>query len=385
MIMREKAGQGSAAAMRLAVIILLTIGSAGCSRFILKPSAESLRQEWPQLGGGPGRNAVLALEPLFPLRPLWARRAMSAINPSLIGMEDWIVFGTKQGKLEGYNLLSGKGLGRISGRPTFALTCALGKGGLVIVRRLGAHNLIFYDLATGKKKWKRSIGAFWGEPLIVGERLYLVTLRGRVLCLALEDGRTLAEAQLAHDCLAAPAWSDSILAVGDDRGTLYGFDGRLRQLWQMETGAALRAPAVASRGQFFIGSSSGRFLALDAASGAVRWEFISTGKFFHAAAAADSLVIVSSTDHRVHALSREDGHPIWQQELDAIPRSAPVICGSAVFIGAADKRLLALSLDDGRELWSFTAKGRIASAPIVYNNQLFFAAEDDYLYCFALR
>ena len=214
-----------------------------------------------------------------------------------------------------------------------------------------------------------------------------LALGGKVAAagIALEDGAILAEAGLPHDCLAAPAMSDTVLAVGDDRGLLHAFNSRLESLWQYETGGALRAPAVAEGGLFYIGSTSGRFSAIDAVSGAERWRFESPGKILYAAAVSDSLVIFASTSNLVYGLDRTDGRLVWQFDLGAVPAAAPLICGSTLFIGAANKKLYALSLADGRELWSFTAKGRISTSPVVFGGRLIFAAGYDYLYCFALR
>jgi len=372
-------------ALRPGVLLLALLFLAGCGRFTWKPAAAVPEPVWPQLGGSPARNAVVPDEPCFPLRQLWMKRATGGINPSLIGFGEWLLYATKDGKIEGFNLRSGAKPDRILGRNNTALTCAWSGDGLVLVKRLRADNLLFYDLERGRMRWQRSIGPVMGEPLVAGGRLYLATLRGRLLAIALEDGAILAEAGLPHDCLAAPAMSDTVLAVGDDRGLLHAFNSRLESLWQYETGGALRAPAVAEGGLFYIGSTSGRFSAIDAVSGAERWRFESPGKILYAAAVSDSLVLFASTSNLVYGLDRTDGRLVWQFDLGAVPAAAPLICGSTLFIGAANKKLCALSLADGRELWSFTAKGRISTSPVVFGGRLIFAAGYDYLYCFALR
>ena len=367
------------------LLVLFACGLAGCGRFTYQPAADLPHPLWPQLGGGPTRNAAIEDEPDFPLQRVWMKRASSAIAPAIIGFDDWIVFTTKDGKIEGFHLRTGDRLGRTIGRNNTALTCAWGGEGLLIAKRLQMNNLFFYDLVKGKNRWKKSIGPLLGEPLIMGDRLYLATLRGRLLCLALADGALLAEARLAHDCLATPAMADGILAVGDDRGILHGFDAELHPLWQFDCGATLRAPAIASQGLFMVGSTNGLFSAVEIGSGVKRWQVQTSGKIFYAAAAADSTVVFSSTENRVYGVRHRDGEVLWQHDLAAVPTTSPLICGGTVFIGTANHRFLALRLGDGSEQWSFTAKGRINSAPVVLGRRIFFAAEPDLLYCFAFN
>ncbi|HNW59209.1 MAG TPA: PQQ-binding-like beta-propeller repeat protein [bacterium] len=372
-------------AIAAALLLMVALVWAGCSRFSYKKAADPLLPLWPQLGGGPSRNASCGAAPLLPLRMEWQKQASGPVQPVLLGLGNWILFTTGEGRIEGFDLRSGKGLGRTIGRSATTMTCAAGDSGLVIVRRIRRDNLLFYDLRRGRVRWKTSIGPVLGEPLIVGERLYLATLRGRLVCLDLADGRLLAEARLPHDCVATPAMADSVLAVGDDQGVLHAFDPQLRPLWEFATGAAVRAPAIAHAGTFFIGSTSGRFSAIDIRSGAERWRFTSSGKILHAAAAADSVVVLAASDTRVCGLDTRDGRLLWQTELGAVPAAAPLICGPTLFLAGADKKLRALGLTEGRELWSFTARGRISTPPMVLGNRLFLACENGTLYSFFWR
>ncbi|HOT96822.1 MAG TPA: PQQ-binding-like beta-propeller repeat protein [bacterium] len=358
---------------------------AGCSRFTYKTAADPLLPLWPQLGGGASRNAIVAAEPLLPLETVLQKQASGAIQPSLIGLGNWILFTTGEGRIGGFELRTGKRIGKTIGRSTTPVTCAAGDSGLAIIRRLRRDNILFYDLARGRVRWKKSTEPILGEPLIVGERLYLATLRGRLLCLALKDGALIAEARLPHDCLAAPAMADSVLAIGDDRGVLHAFDPQLRPLWHLETGGALRAPAVALGGSFFIGSTSGRFSAIDIRSGIERWHYLSPGKILHAAAAADSLVIVAASDTQLCGLDIRDGRLLWRTGLGAVPATAPLICGRTLFLAAGDTKMRAFALDNGRELWSFATKTAISTHPIVIGRLFLFGTANGLLYAFTWR
>lgn len=367
---------------RAALWLLLALLATGCHHFNYKRAADPLLPLWPQLGGGANRNAAVALEPQLPLEAVWQKQTTGVIQPSLVGLGNWLLFTTGEGQVGGFDLRTGKGLGKTIGRNTTALTCAAGDSGLVLIRRLRKNNVLFYHLGRGRVRWRKSTEPILGEPLIVGERLYLATLRGRLLCLALRDGTLLAEARLPHDCIAAPAMADSVLTIGDDRGLLHAFDPQLHPLWRYECGGALRAPAIAHAGCFYIGSTSGRFSAIDIRSGAERWHFLSPGKILHAAAATDSIVAVAAADAQLCALDARDGRLLWRAPLGAVPAAAPLICGRLLFLGTGAGKLGAFALDNGRELWSFTAKAPIATPPILIGRLLCFATTNGLLYSF---
>ena len=60
----------------------------------------------------------------------------------------------------------------------------------------------------------------------------------------------------------------------------------------------------------------------------------------------------------------------------------PVVAGGKVFVASIDEhRVVALSEDNGRKVWEFTAGGRIDTPPTVYEGLVLFGSADGWAYC----
>ena len=82
------------------------------------------------------------------------------------------------------------------------------------------------DAATGKDVWRETlgVGAFYGSPVLVGERIFIISKRGEVAAFAAADKfKPLGVSQLGEGSFASPAVADgrmylrtfsSLIAVG---------------------------------------------------------------------------------------------------------------------------------------------------------------------------
>jgi outer membrane protein assembly factor BamB len=61
----------------------------------------------------------------------------------------------------------------------------------------------------------------------------------------------------------------------------------------------------------YVGSYSGRFYALDAATGDVRWRFDAKGHISGSATVLDGVVYFSTFDEKTFALDARTGKPVW--------------------------------------------------------------------------
>lgn len=137
--------------------------------------------------------------------------------------------------------------------------------------------------------------------------------------------------------------------------------------------------ATAAGGLVTFGSSSeGKVYALDAATGAVRWEFYAEGPVRLAPTLAGGKVYVGSDDGRVYCLNAADGRPVWT--FDAAPsperilgngrmislwpvRTGVVVEGGTAYFGAGvfpaeGLYLYAVDAATGRLLWKNDSYGQ---------------------------
>ena len=164
-----------------------------------------------------------------------------------------------------------------------------------------------------------------GQPVVGDGRLYFLDADGRVFALALENRRTV--------------WTRSVRPQGEDGGR--GVGG----------GVALDSDTL------FVTTAYGDVLALDAATGDVRWRR-GYGIPFRAAPTVQGARVYAGllTDQTV-ALQRADGSEIWLHDgafkqgpslLNALPAAAN---DDVVIAPYSTGEIVALRADNGREAW----------------------------------
>ncbi len=362
-------------------LVLLFVFSLSCSKLVIKETA-TITVEWPQLGRTPQRINFIPERLTLPLEQKWRHRASSAVGPSLVATNGVVLYGTLDGRIEGVQISSGKKVGRIKIRGNFTATCALYDASLIMVRRITQPTLARYDLKTGKTLWKVNNAAVFSEPLVVGDKVYLSDLSGKLSCYNLTDGAKNWSVKLKGQSHAAPALADSLILVGDDRGLLHAYNFSGSEQWSFKTNAPIYASPTCSAGTIYFGSTDKNFYAIKTSDGKELWHYQTQGKIYNSAAVSGDYVVFGSTDHYVYCLDKTSGKLIWRFQAQSVISTAPVIAGEVVFIGSLDKHLYALDLKNGDKLWSFEAKGRIRTNPIIVNKKLLFASENDKLYCF---
>lgn len=112
---------------------------------------------------------------------------------------------------------------------------------------------------------------------------------------------------------------------------------------------------------------------------------------FAGVAAAGAFVYGGATGGRFFALAAESGRVRWSVPLGSVA-SRPVIGpdprapGShVVFVGTNDGELVALSTDDGEARWRYTTRGPILATPRLAGDTLVFTNEADQVYALDAR
>ncbi|OGC08145.1 hypothetical protein A2V82_13130 [candidate division KSB1 bacterium RBG_16_48_16] len=366
----------------IAFFISILLFSGACSKLVLKQDRQTDGTQWPQFGKDAQHTRLVNQLSRFPLTLKWQHKASSAIEQSMISADGVVFIGTQDGKIEGIDIETGEKIGQVKIRGNFSATCALYKGDLVYVRRIGQPTLTRYSLKRGKTVWKVEASSVMTEPLIAGDKVFIGRLKGELDCYSLDDGTKLWTAKLPAQTHSSPAYSRGYIFIGDDDGTIHAFDEGGNSLWRFKTKAALYATPAIFETTLYIGSTDGNFYAIDAIDGTEKWVFIISNKIYNSAGVTDQLVIFGSTNKKVYCLDKNTGEQKWVFEAKSIISTAPAISNNAVFIGSLDQRIYALDLSSGESLWSFETKGRIRTDPILIDNKLLVASENDRLYCF---
>ncbi len=196
------------------------------------------------------------------------------------------------------------------------------------------------DSAKGKELWKQDRGAT-SPPVIAS---------GRVLLASEEGGFHL----MSLDATSGdPAWQYTA-----SRNPRLGSDSSPDESRPAEQ---LQAPAVATAvnpcdgssrpcvigEEAFVGTSDGRLLCLETASGRRKWEAV----LAPGAQPANS------------------------------PIASPVVAGGRVYVGTMRGTFKALAVEDGRELWSYKADSGFNAAPAVTGGRVYALSMDGVVHC----
>jgi outer membrane protein assembly factor BamB len=94
-------------------------------------------------------------------------------------------------------------------------------------------------------------------------------------------------------------------------------------------------------------------------------------------------IFVGSDDGYLYCLNAATGAMVWEYNIGSATWSAPAVADGKVFFGAKDHTLYALDEATGGMVWSyFTGTSRIDVSPAVANGQVFIGSENGKVYAF---
>ncbi len=204
-----------------------------------------------------------------------------------------------------------------------------------------AGSLHAVDARTGVRRWRYEVPATTGPDAGL-----------RFAASPAVEGRT-----------AYVTWGANITAL--DVGT-----GRER--WRFGSGADLSASIAVGGGTVYMAVYTGPLVAVDAATGAPRWEVpvgsggAASGMSGRAVVPAGDLVLVRGEDQQVHALDAATGAPRWaapDPTLDgSVADVGPVLDAGTVYCGAVNGRVYAMDAGVGDRRWEYAGpSGRVAA------------------------
>ena len=132
-----------------------------------------------------------------------------------------------------------------------------------------------------------------------------------------------------------------------------GPDGQPQLVWSAKAGGAISSSPVLGDGTLFFGSDDGYLHALDARTGADRWQVDLGAAGLDVPVFGDGMVAVADRNGILHGLAAATGAERWHQ--DPVFTTAPVLAGGTVYITGTDHRARGFDLQTGVERWSSTS------------------------------
>lgn len=147
-----------------------------------------------------------------------------------------------------------------------------------------------------------------------------------------------------------------------------------RRAWRVDGGSLLEFPPVIGDGRVIVGTNRGLGMAVDLATGRVLWRTRLGGTVASSPAltgirpgaagpaARPALALFTTTRGDLLALDPATGAIRWRKRFGSAIESSPLVIGDGVYIGTLDGRVMRFSLQTRRIVWTARAKGDVKSS-----------------------
>lgn len=202
-------------------------------------------------------------------------------------------------------------------------------------------------------RWRfQADGSIIHNIAIVGDLVYASSDDGLLHALSRADGSEVWTYPATGSDVSV---TDGLLTVADGTGAVHGLDAQTSsQRWVSEP---LSSPTGATFGDgtLYVGTGTGELVALDHATGQVRWRTPISDTQLHNPSFKDGNVFVGTAGAYV-AVAGDDGHILWDVDLDGEDTGSARVADSIAFIGksgdAISGHLRAIDIGSGAELWN---------------------------------
>lgn len=276
---------------------------------------------------------------------VWTYQAPAAIDHAGDAAEGTVVFFDLNGSWHAVNAATGE--------PRWSVEGEVGaqaiSDGLVWVT-MGGGTLQAFDLLTGEPGPTRKLPGDALSLTLVDGVAYFGTEDGQVGALSLQDDQLLwPPVRLLSNLPSSMAVSEGLLFAssrqppGEPVGELLAIDaatGEVRWRFRSPDGRQV-VPGAIRDGVLYVATESGGLYAFDAQTGQVRWHVDAPGSGTPVSLAGDVLLVVGLTG-QVIAHDAENGAELWHVPLGGSANSGTAVSGGLIF-----------QADDRGNLWAF--------------------------------
>jgi outer membrane protein assembly factor BamB len=278
-----------------------------------------------------------------------------------------------------------------------ATLASLPDGRLLLLVNCSDTNLYALNAKTGALEWRIPNGAsIHAAPTIINGKIYAGTSRPGIYVASPSDGSVLSNESISGSgqLISTPSFADDSLFYSDNNGRIYKVDiARKLVEWQAAgDSTSLTTPVIWK--DFILVGNGGRntIKAFSIRRGDVRWQVPLSGAVYASPTVTpDGKIYVGTSDGKFYALDANNrGRILWQADLQTDVRAAATVTPNGmVFVGTTGGVLFGLDGSSGRVLWKYrlptdSAKPAAIRAPLtIVNGQAYLLADDGSLYCFS--
>jgi eukaryotic-like serine/threonine-protein kinase len=258
----------------------------------------------------------------------------------------------------------------------------------------GDGNVYAADAQTGVLQWKFATkDVVHASPAVVGGTVYIGSWDSYLYAIYAETGQQKWAFKTGEDAAihnqvgfqSSPAVVDGVVYVGCRDAHVYAIDAVTgREKWDYPTSKSwvIGTPAVRD-GVVYAGTSdSSRFMALNAKTGRLRFNFDAKSYMFSSPALAGDVAYAGDHNGRLYAINIKTGKLVWEFQTDAAKKDPFKILNADGTLN--QEALYAPGFGDFEDMYlamfKFMSIGAIVSSPVVDNGVVYFGSMDGNLY-----
>jgi len=269
--------------------------------------------------------------------------------------------------------------------------------GDTLVVASGYGYVVTLDAATGAEKWRRELGApMTGSPTIDDGRIFVASNNNEVFSLSLADGQTvwsdqaISESARVLGTSSVAAVEEFVIAPFSSGEVIAYLAANGRRLWTDALTQAGRftpiseindigSRPVLGAGLVFASSQSGTTVAIDGRSGARVWT-APVGST-RAPALAGRFIFVVGTENELTCLDAATGEAYWVTQLAQFENekkkkkkltwSAPIVASGRVIVVSSKGEMKAFGVQDGAQAGSLKLGDTVYIEPIAAQGRLY--------------
>ena len=372
------------------MMFVVSICLTSCHQLILRQALLPSPADWRFYGGSIGRTNASTDEIRPPLTVAWDNDGGAGFSVySAAAVSNLLFIGNLKGEVHVMDINTGKEAGMHDFGSAVIGTPAVDREIMYVALGHKEISLIAYDLSDGSIPWKEKLGDIETSPLLVGDRIYVATVNGKLVCLNKETGFTAWEYEIPSRGTSrsaqnspgmihsSPASDGNLVVFGCDDGCVYAVsvdNGQLK--WRAKALRSIVASPSISGNAVFVGSLDSTFYAFDIASGNIIWKQKLDSKIYASQSVGEKDVYVGTSEGILYSLSRETGNIEWTFKATSVISAPPLLSGNILYVGCLDKTLYAVDATTGELKWKFDAGGRIKTMPIAYKGYLVLLEDD---------
>lgn len=145
--------------------------------------------------------------------------------------------------------------------------------------------------------------------------------------------------------------------------------------YTLPVGMEINSSPAIEDGRVVFGANDGSIRALNAADGALLWQFATADIVVSSPAVSGGRVYVGGRDGRLYCLRSSTGELLWQAELGGHVLSSPVVDATRIYVGVGfpASRIVALDRFTGAVVWDIPAGQTMSASPSLGGGRIYVA------------